>query len=90
MTGCQDNENLKEEVGIEEYVPQGTNDVVGSVLIHIIDEGDKENLALPLSVLRMVDIETEQNEYVKFNCEQHNDGKWYAVAQMQKALDKPF
>lgn len=90
LTGCQDDENPKEEVGIEEYVPQGTSDVVGSVLIHIIDEDDKDSLALPLSVLRMVDIETAQNEYVKFNCEQHNDGKWYAVAQMQKALDKPF
>lgn len=38
----------------------------------------------------MVDIETAQNEYVKFNCEQRKDGKWCAVAQMQKALDKPF
>ena len=69
LTGCQDDENPKEEVGIEEYVPQGTSDVVGSVLIHIIDEDDKDSLALPLSVLRMVDIETAQNEYVKFNCE---------------------
>lgn len=90
LTGCQDDGVLKGEVGIEEYVPQGTNDVAGSVLIHIIEEGDEDSRALPLSVLRMVDIETAQNEYVKFNCEQRNDGKRCAVAQMQKALDKPF
>ena len=90
LTGCQDDGVLKGEVGIEEYVPQGTNDVAGSVLIHIIEEGDEDSRALPLSVLRMVDIETAQNEYVKFNCEQRKDGKWCAVAQMQKALDKPF
>ena len=90
LTGCQDDGVLKGEVGIEEYVPQGTNDVAGSVLIHIIEEGDEDSRALPLSVLRMVDIETAQNDYVKFNCEQRNDGKWCAVAQIQKALDKPF
>lgn len=89
FTGCQDDGVLK-EVGIEEYVPQGTNDVAGSVLIHIIEEGDENSLVLPLSVLRMVDIETAQNDYVKFNCEQRNDGKWCAVAQIQKALDKPL
>ena len=27
LTGCQDDGVLKGEVGIEEYVPQGTNDV---------------------------------------------------------------
>lgn len=59
FTGCQDDGVLK-EVGIEEYVPQGTNDVAGSVLIHIIEEGDENSLVLPLSVLRMVDIETAQ------------------------------
>ncbi len=90
LTGCQESENLEEVVGIEEYVPQGTNDVVGSVLLHIIDEGDEDSLVLPLSVLRMVNIETTPNDYVKFNCEQHNDGKWYAIAEMQKALDKPY
>ena len=37
LTGCQDDGVLK-EVGIEEYVPQGTNDVAGSVLIHIIED----------------------------------------------------
>lgn len=58
LTGCQDDGVLKGEVGIEEYVPQGTNDVAGSVLIHIIEEGDEDSRALPLSVLRMVDIET--------------------------------
>lgn len=84
LTGCQDDGVLKGEVGIEEYVPQGTNDVAGSVLIHIIEEGDEDSRALPLSVLRMVDIETAQNEYVKFNCEQRKDGKWCAVAQMRK------
>ena len=80
LTGCQDDGVLKGEVGIEEYVPQGTNDVAGSVLIHIVDEDDEESRALPLSVLRMVDIETAQNDYVKFNCEQRNDGKWYEAA----------
>lgn len=84
LTGCQDDGVLKGEVGIEEYVPQGTNDVAGSVLIHIIEEGDEDSRALPLSVLRMVDIETAQNEYVKFNCEQRNDGKWCAVAKCRK------
>ena len=45
LTGCQDDGVLKGEVGIEEYVPQGTNDVAGSVLIHIIEEGDVERFA---------------------------------------------
>ena len=98
MVGCDDDEVVNGEV-IEESVPQSTKDVAGSALVHIIDEGDASSRALPL-VLRMVgvdmvdidtvDIETAPNEYVKFNCEQHKNGRWYAVAQMEKPLDKPF
>ena len=90
LTSCQDDEIPGGETGIEEYVPQGANDVAGGALLHIIDEGDEDSFALPLSVLRMVDIETAPNNYVRFECEQRNDGKWYAVAQIQKALDKPY
>ena len=90
LTSCQDDEIPGGETGIEEYVPQGANDVAGGALLHIIDEGDENSFALPLSVLRMVDIETAPNNYVRFECEQRNDGKWYAVAQIQKALDKPY
>ncbi len=89
MVGCDDDETVG-DVGIEEYVPQNTKDVAGGALVHIIDVNDEGSHALPLSVLRMVDIETAPNEYVKFNCEQREDGKWYAVAQMEKPLDKPF
>ena len=90
FTACQDDDVLKEDIGKEEYVPEGTKDVAGGALVHIIDEGDIANRALPLSALRKVEIEPGQSEYLQFTCEQKEDGKWYVVPQQVKALDKPF
>lgn len=90
FTACQDDEVLKGDISKEEYVPEGTKDVAGGALVHIIDEGDIANRALPLSALRKVEIEPGQSEYLQFTCEQREDGKWYVVPQQVKALDKPF
>lgn len=90
FTGCQNDDELSEDASIEDYVPEGAKDVAGGALVHIIDEDDLENRALPLSVLREVDIEPAQSDYIKFTCEQKEDGKWYVVPQIVRALDKPF
>lgn len=88
LSGCQDDEKL-EQIGIEQYVPEGSKDVAGGALVHIVDENDMANFALPLSVLREVEIEAANSDYLDFACEQQ-DGKWYLVPKQVKALDKPF
>lgn len=90
FTGCQNDDELSGDASIEDYVPEGAKDVAGGALVHIIDEDDLENRALPLSVLREVDIEPAHSDYIKFTCEQKEDGKWYVVPQIVRALDKPF
>lgn len=89
LSGCQNDDEELEQVGIEQYVPEGSKDVVGGALVHIIDENDMDNFALPLSVLREVEIEPVNSDYLDFACEQR-DGKWYLVPKQVKALDKPF
>lgn len=74
---------------IKEFKESGAADILHGKLFYVIPSDSLENYKLPVATTKLLDVETEQNDYYGFR-EEVIDGKKYIVFLQKKPQDVPF
>ena len=89
FTSCSSDDTVDITEVIKEFKESGAADILYGKLFYVIPSDSLENYKLPVATTKLLDVETEPNDYYSFR-EDVIDGKKYIVFLQKKPQDVPF